>query len=482
MLNFLWFRNDLRLTDNKVIEFAYNKGINLVPVYILDTDILSKKYISPARISFLYSCLISLDKYLRNIGSKLLILEGQPKIIWKEIASKNIINILASKDYSTFSKRRDSEVTQVLQSCNSAIQFIKNNVVFDKDDEITNTLGEPITVFTSFKKAWLNKLKNNIEILNFNYDIKRIFLSANEIDNICKELDIQTKDLNDLKNNSYQIENSYISWNNFKNTKIFEYSKNRNFLNLDSTSKLSKHLKFGTISPFRIAKDCIDLLGENFVDFRRFHNTEKEGVEAFLSEIIWREFYKYILDNFPHVVSEPFQRKYKNIEWDNDKEKFDLWKKGLTGYPIVDACMRQLNTENWMHNRGRMIVASFLCKDLHINWQWGEKYFREKLIDYDLSANNGGWQWVAGTGTDAAPYFRIFNPVEQSKKFDPQGSFIKKYVPELRNVPQEYIHEPWLMPLELQNKIRVIIGKDYPKPIVDHTIERKVALQRYKII
>jgi len=482
MLNFLWFRNDLRLKDNKNLNFKSNKDIKMIPIYILDADILSRRDISAARMNFLYSCLISLNENLKCIGSSLIVVEGVPKIFWKDLASKRVISILASKDYSPFSKRRDQAVEQGLKNTNSTIQFVKNNVVFDKDDGLLNPSGGPIKIFKSFKNAWLKKLKNDLGVLDFDYEINEMFLSKEEINEICKELNIESKNIDDLKKNSFHTEDPNLIWDNFKNKKISEYGNNRNFLDFNSTSKLSKHLKFGTISTYRIVKDCIDALGKNFVEFKQFKNTNKEGIEIFLSEIIWREFYKYILDNFPEVAKEPFQKKYKKIEWDHDKVKFKLWKKGLTGYPIVDACMRQLNSENWMHNRGRMIVASFLCKDLHINWQWGEKYFREKLIDYDLSANNGGWQWVAGTGTDAAPYFRIFNPAEQSKRFDPKGSFIKKYIPEIRNVPLKYIHEPWRMPLELQNEIKVILGKDYPKPIVNHAKERQIALKRYKNI
>lgn len=261
-------------------------------------------------------------------------------------------------------------------------------------------------------------------------------------------------------------------WEKFKREKILDYKNKRDFLDLDYTSKLSAHFKFGTISPYQIALECVKDL-----------DIERNSIEHYLSEVVWRDFYKYILMHFPHVEKGNFNSKYDFLHWQENKTFLEAWKKGRTGYPIIDACMRQLNTTGWMHNRGRMLVASFLTKDLHIHWKKGEMYFQQQLIDYDLSSNNGGWQWAASTGTDASPYFRIFNPIEQGKKFDQKGTFIKKFVIELQNLPEKYIHTPWQMPEEEQKVLNdgtKIIGKVYPKPIVDHAIERKKALEYYK--
>jgi deoxyribodipyrimidine photo-lyase len=482
MITFIWFRNDLRLSNNKVIEEAVKSKTSFYPIFILDRKLLSK---SLKRSTFLIECLISLNTELMMLGSELIIVESDPVIFWKKLAGRADVRILASKDYSSYSKVRDGKIRQF-----SKLTLVKNNVLFDKEDSILNQNGEPYKVYTQFKRSWLKSLKENPTIIKEdpNAKITKLAYTKPAI-KLIEDSGFKVIKAENLKN--HESNNTWIKggvqeaeqkWSSFVKTRaIFDYHNSRSMLDRSGTSTLSAYLKFGCISPQEIIRYCISVLGSKFDDFRSFKNTDLEGVEAFMSEIIWREFYKYILDYFPEVEKSSFQEKYRKIRWENSKEKFEAWKSGKTGYPIVDACMRQLNEIGWMHNRGRMIVASFLCKDLHIDWRWGENYFKEKLIDYDLSSNNGGWQWTAGVGTDAAPYFRIFNPTEQAKKFDPEGKFIKKWLPELAKVNLEFIFEPWTMPAEKQKKLGVIIGKHYPKPIVDHKEVREITMKLYKL-
>lgn len=475
MYKFIWFRNDLRLEYNNIFNVIENHE-KLIPIFILDSRFFNQD-LGYLRKDFLYSCINSLQNEIDKNGSELLLIKGNPEQVWTEIVRNLTIKVYASKDYSPFSKNRDSEVSLALKKYNSDLELIKNNLDIFLESELKTKSGEYYKTFTPFKNELLKKIKANISSRKLNNNKKLV--SKSEIQSIKKIL--KNLDFIDINQLSFKHNQNFPGgekeavkrWNDFKNTELQNYHINRNFLFKNGTSKLSPYLKFGCISSIQIAKDCIDFM-ENA--------TTKDGAEAFLSEIIWREFYKYILEHFPYVEKSSFQEKFDSIKWLEDKDLFNLWCKGQTGYPIVDACMRQLNSIGWMHNRGRMITASFLCKDLHINWKWGELYFKQKLIDFDLSSNNGGWQWVAGIGTDSAPYFRIFNPIEQSKKFDPDGVFIKKWIPELGNIPKKFIHSPWEMDINTQQKHTCIIGKDYPKPIVDHNEARKVTLDLYKNI
>lgn len=473
-LSLIWFRNDLRLKYNRVIQAIFDNRDKVIPIFILDDKILRDKNTSPLRISFLIESLINLDQNLRKYNSSLIVFRGNPIFVFQKILQKNIqIHLYHSKDYTNFAKKRDEEIQKLIFDNKGKVNAIKNLVIFDEEDKLLNQNNNPFKVFTPFRKAWLEKLEKNKNILDFNYQLNEIFDIHNEIIQQLLNFD-EVISLKELK--SLIIKNKFINggedeaqliWQKFKEEKIYNYHIHRNFLDIDGTSKLSAHLKFGTISPFEIVKFCLN-------------NKDNEGAKTFLSEIIWREFYKYINMYFPYVETGNFNTQFDNIQWEFDKDMFIKWCEGKTGFPIIDACMRCLNETGWMHNRGRMIVGSFLCKDMHIDWRKGEEYFKQKLIDWDKTANNGGWQWVAGTGTDASPYFRIFNPFLQSKKFDPKGNFIRQFVPELKDLPQEFIHEPHKMSLEEQKKHNCILGKDYPFPILDHELERKKALEIYQ--
>ncbi len=484
MFNIIWFRNDLRLKYNRTIFEASKQHENLIPIFILDNKLLNDKYSCKKRNNFLFESLIDIQNQLRIVDSDLIVIDYDPIEFFK-IFKDYINSIHVSRDYSPYAKNRDNKINDLLEN---KLKSYCSNVIFDQNTEkIEAKDHQPIKVFTRYKIEWLNKLYHNLSLIDLDYS-----------SNFCNQIKIKefTDLLNKLKiptihNLSELIDEreksnifiggetqAQIIWNEFFRNKIKEYKLKRDFLSEDGTSKLSAHLKFGCISPHQIAHECIKILGDEFFNFRKFQNTNLAGIEHYLSEIIWREFYKYILDTHPFVTKRSFQQKFDNIKWENDKEKFEAWSKGKTGYPIVDACMRQLNEEGWMHNRGRMIVASFLCKDLHIDWRWGEKYFQSKLIDYDLSSNNGGWQWTAGVGTDAAPYFRIYNPVEQSKKFDAECKSIKKYVRELADLSPETIHN---LP-EMSENERKILKLDYPHPIVNHKKAREKALKLYQDI
>lgn len=513
-MNIYWFRNDLRLDHNRVLQKVYEKEEQVIGLFILDNNLLYGKYSSALRNKFLFESLNDLNNKLESIySSKLFVVDDNYEDFFtkisKEFSKKSDtenLNIYTSTDYSSYAIKRDKKVRDIIISDgnNNSFKSIKNLVLYDLKEPITNKANEPLKVFTPYKFKVLERLKNNNELLEFSYQSssksskKELFYKNTDekfvsFSTLLEKNDIKLANIKELLTNleleigqnsttqKGEIEDSKTDikggsreaqrlWKDFKETKIGGYKENRNFLAMEGTSKLSAHLKFGTISPYQIVKECLYTLEQN------------KGVEHFLSEIIWREFYKHILMSFPHVENENFSSKYDKVKWLNDEEKFVAWCEGKTGFPIVDACMRQLNTTGWLHNRGRMIVASFLTKDLHIHWKKGEKYFQSKLIDYDLSSNNGGWQWTAGTGTDASPYFRIFNPIEQSKRFDPKGEFIKKFIPELGNVNDKYIHEPQNMPLLEQELSGCIIGKDYPTPIINHSEERKKALELYSFI
>jgi deoxyribodipyrimidine photo-lyase len=487
MSSFIWFRNDLRLHGSKTLETASQSGQRSIPVYIIDPELINDPDISSSRIAFMAGSLIELKDQLKSLGSDLLIVNGSPLQFWEKMCTQNQISLLASKDYSNYAKNRDSSVQKIVSNNGGVFEAVKNSVVFDSSDQLLTLQQNPIHVFSAFKRTWLKKLSTDLSVLHTSYSLNNLFVTETEIASFC-ELNgveiVSTEWLQDMAVLQTCMKGGEASaqavWNRFKSAVLPQYATCRDFPDKEGTSQLSPHLKWGTISPYTIIQELISVLGSNFADSKQFVGTDKSGYETFLSELIWREFYKYILDYYPHSQHENYNPRYNSVVWENDETLFAAWCQGKTGFPIVDAFMRQLNTTHWMHNRGRMIVASFLCKDLHIDWRWGERYFKQQLIDYDVSANVGGWQWVAGTGTDAAPYFRIFNPVEQSKRFDPKGDFIKKYIPELGGFDRDQIHAPWLTSIIEQQAAHCQIGADYPAPIIDHIIERKRALKLYK--
>ena len=418
-ISIFWYRRDLRLEDNTGLFKALNENKNILPIFIFDDAILDELPEDDARVNFIYESLAKINKQLNKHNTSLQILKGQIDDVWKNLVTTyDIQKVYLNKDYEPYAIKRDQKIKEFLNSIGIEMKSFKDQVIFE-EDEIVKADGKPYTVFTPYKRKWLEKFTK--------VDLNSIV----NFDNFYKK-NIDFPSLNQLG-----LKNSTIKVKKYSLKNVATYSETRNFPNLDSTSYLSPHLRFGTISVRQI---IIEL---------------KNKSETFLSELIWREFFMQIIFHFPHVVTKNFRAKYDGIQWINNKEDYKNWCQGKTGYPLVDAGMRQLNETGYMHNRVRMVTAGFLCKHLLIDWRYGEAYFAKKLLDYELSSNNGNWQWAAGTGCDAAPYFRIFNPTEQLKKFDKSLTYTKKWVKDFDTLK-------------------------YPNPIVDHKYARNRALEAYK--
>ncbi len=446
-LNIFWFRRDLRINDNQGLYNSLING-NTLCIFIWDNNILKAINKDNPRIAFIHQSLIELKKQLISFGSDLLILNGTPEEIFIElINSYPIINVYANEDYEPFAINRDKQVAKLLQSHGISLNLFKDHLIYAKR-EILNNQGNPYTVYTPYKNAWRAKLNpSSITSVDLTPYLNNFF-----------KLNPQT--------NFYDPSSEFPRVNELKGgeaaarlrlTRFIEridtYNLSRDIPSLDSTSQLGVDLRFGTISIRTLVQLAL--------------SRQTEGAETWLHELIWREFFSQIMYNFPHVATKPFRKEYEALNYQNNQAWFKAWCDGKTGYPIVDAGMRQLNQTGFMHNRVRMICASFLCKDLLIDWRLGERYFAAKLLDYDFASNNGNWQWCASTGCDAQPYFRIFNPYLQSQKFDPEGSYIRKFVPELANLNAKQIHSP------LHDGLFSQIN--YPLPIVNHQTQTKLA-------
>lgn len=421
-----WFRRDLRLEDNAGLYYALKQGHSVLPLFIFDTNILDKlEDKSDRRVDFIYHRLLDLKLKLEELGSSLLIKYGTAHEVFSNLLKEfSLISVYTNHDYEPYAAERDSAIQSLLQVRGLSMKTFKDQVIFERS-EIVKDDGQPYTVFTPYSKKWKAKL---------NEFYLKAYPTEKYYSNFYKIRPFSIPDLNEL---GFEKTDFTYTTPLIDEEVIAQYSDARDFPALRGTSRLSVHLRFGTISIRKLATIAAKLN------------------ETWLNELIWRDFYMAIMYHFPYAMNSAFKPQYNNIEWKNDPEQFSRWCKGQTGYPIVDAGMRELNTTGFMHNRVRMIVASFLTKHLLIDWRWGEAYFASKLLDFDLSANNGGWQWAAGSGCDAAPYFRIFNPYEQTKKFDKDFKYIRKWVPEF----EEFT---------------------YPPPLVDHKLARERALQTYK--
>ncbi|WP_394330997.1 cryptochrome/photolyase family protein [Chryseobacterium taiwanense] len=419
-INIFWFRRDLRLEDNAGLYHALKSGLKVMPVFIFDTEILDQlQDKSDKRVDYIQQALANLQRDLIDLKSGLTVYHGKPLDIFKSLTEEfEIDTVFCNRDYEPQAIKRDQQVKDFLHKKDIAFSDCKDQVIFEKN-EILKSDKSPYTVFTPYSKIWKEALQS---IETFAPDFNNLVHISNP------------KDIPSLEDIGFKKTEIMFTKPSLDLKIIKTYGQYRDFPSLDHTSHLGVALRFGTIS----VREC--------VQFALKHN------ETWLNELIWREFFMQILFHFPYVVTHCFKKKYENIHWRNNEEEFKAWCEGKTGYPIVDAGMRELNTTGFMHNRVRMITASFLTKHLLIDWRWGEAYFAQKLLDYDLSANNGNWQWVAGTGCDATPYFRIFNPEEQTKKFDKELKYIKKWLP----------------------------NYDQPKPLVDHRLARERALEAYK--
>jgi deoxyribodipyrimidine photo-lyase len=426
LINIFWFRRDLRLEDNAGLFHALNAGLQVLPIFIFDKNILDKlSDKSDRRVAFIHQAIMNIQLTLQQIGNTLHVIYDNPENAFNELTSTyQISKVFTNHDYEGYGIERDHKIAALLQTIGVEFYTYKDQVIFEKGEVIKDD-GTPYTVFTPYSRKWKAKLLSH-PIQTFN--IKKGFH---------RFIQTPTIKIPSLSEIGFMDTGEGYPTDQLDETIVSHYAQNRDTPSINGTSKLGVHLRFGTISIRELAIKAAPLS------------------ETYINELIWRDFYHMIVWHFPHVNKyQSFKPAYDTIEWRNNETEFEKWCIGETGYPIVDAGMRELNTTGFMHNRVRMIVASFLCKHLLIDWKWGEAYFAQKLLDFDFAANNGGWQWAAGSGCDAAPYFRIFNPYLQTKKFDPELKYIKKWVPEF----QEF---------------------GYAKPVVDHDFARKRCLEVY---
>ncbi len=459
MLNIFWFRRDLRLNDNAGLFQALRGNNPVLPIFIFDKNILNKlEDRTDARVTFLHDTLSELKAELEKMGSTLLVFYDEPMTVWQHLTKQfDIKSVFTNHDFEPYALERDAAVQSFLASQNIDFQTFKDHVIFERN-EVTKDDGLPYTVFTPYSKKWKAKLMSRLSTHNdtsvsfyftpyptekyfsnfaqkssIEQSLSAIRYSKSDIEHPLSILDIPSLETMDFSRSKISVPSKTVARGVVKN-----YDKTRDFPALSQgTSKLGIHFRFGTIS---IREKALAASGLN---------------ETYLNELIWRDFYAQIMHHFPHIgAGKSFRTEYDRIEWRNDEADFKHWCDGKTGYPMVDAGMRELNRTGYMHNRVRMIVSSFLTKHLLIDWRWGEAYFAEKLLDFDKASNNGGWQWASGSGTDAAPYFRIFNPQAQQEKFDKEFKYIKLWIPEFGT-------------------------SSYPKPIVDHKLARERCLATY---
>jgi deoxyribodipyrimidine photo-lyase len=425
-INIFWLRRDLRLNDNAGLFHALKSGSPVLPVFIFDTNILNELEKDDPRVTFIHHKLSMINEKLRDLGSRLIVKYGEPLSVWSSLIGEfQISEVVTNHDYEPYAIERDLKIRDFLQTQKISFKTFKDQVVFEKD-EVVKDDRKPYTVYTPYMKKWMTKFHENpIQMFN----------TSKYFDNF---IQLPWSKIPELEKIGFVKSGLHFPDIRIESERLENYEQTRNYPSLDGTSMTGTHLRFGTIGIRELVR-----LADSF------------GNKTFLKELIWREFFMQILYHFPKVVSESFKPAYDKIKWENNENHFNCWCIGKTGYPMVDAGMRELNATGFMHNRIRMVVASFLCKHLLIDWRWGEAYFAKKLLDYELSSNNGNWQWAAGSGCDAAPYFRVFNPTEQMKKFDPDLKYILKWVPEINT-------------------------EDYPKPLVDHKFARERAIQAYK--
>lgn len=471
----VWFRRDLRLYDNAALFHALKAARQVHCVFVFDGDILNNLPHRDRRVVFIHQSIQALDRALLSAGGHLHVVHGQATHEVVNLAMQlDVQAVFANHDDEPQALRRDGIVQQHLATEGIAWHSSKDHVVFERNEVLTQS-GTSFSVFTPYKNAWMKKL-NWFYLKPYPVDTYLDALASSSAHPASlpslasmgfEDINLAALGLQGGEPSAQQLLHNFLQ-------RIDNYADTRDYPSVKGPSYLSVHLRFGTVSIRHLAR----------LAFERAEAGSK-GAAVWLSELIWRDFYHQVLYHHPHVVKDSFKPEYDRIQWEqgpNAQALFQAWCDGRTGYPLVDAAMAQINQTGYMHNRLRMVVASFLVKDLGIDWRWGEKYFAEKLNDFDLAANNGGWQWASSSGCDAQPYFRIFNPITQSQKFDSQGKFIRRYLPQLANLPDKDIHAPWLaMPLVLQ-AANVSLGVNYSHPVVQHDEARKRTLARYAVV
>ena len=460
----VWFRRDLRDYDHAALSSALQNSRRVYCVFVFDTDILSRlPEKADRRVEFIWESVCELQSSLRERGGDLLIVYGSAAEEIPALAVKlGVCAVFCNRDYEPEAVARDARVAEALSKDNIAFRQYKDQVIFEREEILTQS-GKPYGVYTPYRNAWMRKLET-VSFQPYPTEMTTGELATHPLPHTCptlEQLGFTRTNLADLKVRPGMSGGSQLALD-FQD-RIDNYADARNFPAVKGVSYLSVHLRFGTVSVRQLVRMALERGGR--------------GAESWLGELIWRDFYFQLLHHYPQLAEgRTFKPEFDEISWPNDPVLFQSWCLGKTGFPLVDAAMRQLLESGYMHNRLRMVTASFLVKDLLVDWRMGEKWFAEKLLDFDLAANNGGWQWAASTGCDAQPWFRIFNPVTQSQKFDPKGKFIRRYVPELDACEEDEIHAPWKIPVER----RARLGLKYPSPVVDHAIQRMRVLALYK--
>lgn len=466
-----WFRRDLRDYDHAAFYHALVQSTQVIAVFVFDREILDKLTDrTDRRVEFIWHSVKELQAALTHRGGGMLIAHDFARRAIPKLAKEfSAQAVFANHDYEPQAKDRDAQVSHALSALGIAFHTYKDQAIFERNEVLAQS-GKPFSVFTPYKNAW-HKTLTPFHLKAYpveKYIAKLIPPPHYDSPSTLAELGFNKTNLNSIPILTGMSGGQKL-FKDFQ-TRISSYHEIRDYPAKKGPSYLSVHLRFGTVSIRELAA-CVYTLAQH----------GSRGAETWLTELIWRDFYFMILDHHPHVVDHAFRTEYDQLNFPNDAQRFDAWCNAQTGYPLIDAAMRQINKTGYMHNRLRMVTASFLVKDLHIDWRWGERYFAQQLNDYDLAANNGGWQWAASTGCDAQPYFRIFNPLNQSEKFDPEGHFIRRYVPELAHLNGKQIHAPWLLSSAEQITAGVRVGHDYPLPIVDHAQSREITLRLYKI-
>ncbi len=451
-----WIRRDIRLEDNPALRIAASSADRVIPLVILDEDI--QRCSCPRRLSAFLAAVDNLKTRLNENHCDLALRQGKTEeVLPRFVRETGASEVIAEEDFSRYSRSRDDQIRQAV-----ALRLTEG-LTIQHPSLVRQSNGNPYTVYTAFKNAWKKLPLPRTPLEEIPFTKLRAYQPVTDA---AQAASACGRDLLSEGEVSRQLEE-------FLSNKSSRYDSARDFPAEEGTSLLSACLRFGVLSSRKAMSSAQTL-------FSTEGQSALMGLRVWMDELIWRDFFHNILFYYPHVQTGPFRENWLKIHWEDDPQKFAAWKNGMTGYPIVDAGMRQLRQTGWMHNRVRMITASFLVKDLFINWQEGERWFMAQLIDGDPALNNGNWQWAAGCGTDAAPYFRVFNPTLQSRKFDPRGEYIRRWIPELRNAPDESIHAPWLMPLDAQTHLGIRIGLDYPAPIVDHALARERFIEQIK--
>ncbi len=460
-----WARRDLRLTDNQALSAALAHAERVVPVFVLDPRLLEAPEAGDKRVAFLMGALTSLDADLRARGSRLVVRRGDPPTeLARLVAETGAEAVYAEEDVDPFARQRDGEVARSLPL------RLTGGLTVHPATAVAKTDGSPYTVFTPYSRRWKALPLPTAEAI---LPAPATLGGEPAVEGLPIPREPALSAEVPFPPSEAEAQRRLYAFTADERPEVYGYAQGRDRLDWEGTSRLSPYLRFGLIS----ARQAVAGALQAREDAR--DSAGREGADIWLNELIWREFYQSILDRFPQVVGQSFRPELRDVAWLRDRASFEAWCQGRTGYPVVDAAMRQLVQTGWMHNRARMIVASFLVKDLLIDWRWGEGFFHHHLVDADLAANNGGWQWTAGTGTDAAPYFRVFNPVLQGIKFDPDGSFVRRWLPELAAVPDRFCHQPWKMSAAEQRAANCILDDDYPAPIVDHRWARERVLRAY---